>query len=129
MDEDEESEEQESFEKTIRKVVVEINGVNCTILYPGETLSSVALKYDMSLEDLLSFNETESKDDIHEGDIVFLEKKKKKFEGPWDVHTVKKGESLYYISQKYGIRLANLCKMNHKSIFTSLREGEEILLK
>lgn len=129
MDESEESEEQKSFENTIRKFVVEINGVRCTILYPGETLSSIAMKYDISKKELLLFNETTSDNDFQEGDIVFLGKKKKKFEGAQDFYKAKEGESMYAISQQFGIQLAYLTKMNHKNSFAVLSEGEKLRLK
>ncbi len=129
MEETEESEEQEEFERTIRKFVVEINGVRCTILYPGETLSSIAMKYDISKRDLLLFNETTSENDFQEGDIVFLGKKKKKYEGAQDFYKAKNGESLYTVSQHFGIKLASLTKMNHKTSFSVLSEGEKLRLK
>ena len=129
MEETEESEEQEEFERTIRKFVVEINGVRCTILYPGETLSSIAMKYDISKRDLLLFNETTSENDFHEGDIVFLAKKKRKYEGAQDFYKAKDGVSLYTVSQLFGIKLASLTKMNHKSSFSVLSEGEKLRLK
>lgn len=129
MEETEESEEQEEFERTIRKFVVEINGVRCTILYPGETLSSIAMKYDISKRDLLLFNETTSENDFQEGDIVFLAKKKKKYEGAQDFYKAKDGESLYTVSQRFGIKLASLTKMNSKTSFSVLSEGEKLRLK
>ena len=129
LEETEESEEQESIENTIRKFVVEINGVRCTILYPGETLSSIAMKYDISKRDLLLFNETTSENDFQEGDIVFLSKKKKKYEGAQDFYRATEGESLYTISQRFGIKLANLTKMNHKDSFSLLSDGEKLRLK
>lgn len=129
LEETEVSEEQESFENTIRKFVVEINGVRCTILYPGETLSSIAMKYDISKRELLLFNETTSENDFQDGDIVFLSKKRKKFEGAQDFYHAKDGESLFSISQKFGIRLANLTKMNPKNSFVTLKEGEKIRIK
>ena len=129
MDDSEESEEQKSFESTIGKFVVEINGVRCTILYPGETLSSIAMKYDISINDILSYNETTSEDDFMEGDVVFLDKKKRKYEGAQDFCHVKKDETLYSISQRYGIRLSSLAKMNRKSLFDTLSEGEKLRLK
>lgn len=129
MEETEESEEQEEFERTIRKFVVEINGVRCTILYPGETLSSIAMKYDISKREILLFNETTSENDFQEGDIVFLGKKKKKYEGAQDFYKAKDGESLYTVSQRFGIKLASLTKMNHKTSFSILSEGEKLRLK
>ncbi len=129
IDEEEESEEQEYIERVTRKFVVDINGVRCTILYPGETLSSIAMKYDISKKDLLLYNETTSEDDIQDGDIVFLEKKKKKYEGALDFYRAKQGETLYEISQQFGIKLANLSKMNKISSFSVLEEGEKLKLK
>lgn len=129
MDESEESEEQESFERTIRKFVVEINGIRCTILYPGETLASIAMKYDIPKSELLEFNETTNEEDIKEGDIVFIGKKKKKYDGAQDYYKAREGETLYSVSQQFGIRLASLSKMNQKSSFAILSEGEKIKLK
>lgn len=129
LEESDVSEEQESIENTIRKFLVEINGIRCTIMYPGETLSSIAMKYDIPKKDLLSFNETTSEDDFQAGDIVFLGKKKKKYEGAQDFYKAKDGETLFEISQKYGIKLANLSKMNHRNSFSVLAEGEKVRLK
>ena len=129
LEETEESEEQESFESTIKKFVVEINGVRCTILYPGETLSSIAMKYDISKKDLLAFNETTDEDDFQEGDIVFLGKKKKRYEGAQDFYRAKENETLYGISQNFGIRYTSLLKMNHRNAFANLAVGDKIILK
>lgn len=129
MDDDEESEEEESVTETVRKVVVEINDVPCTILYPGETLSSISMKYDIPQQKLLTFNETTNGADLKEGDIVFLDKKKKKFTGAQDFYRVKEGDTLYQISQQFGIRLDKLCGMNNKYLLSKLSIGEKLRLK
>lgn len=129
LEETEVSEEQESVESTIKRYVVEINGVRCTILYPGETLSSIAMKYDVPKSKILEYNETTSENDLREGDVVFLEKKKNKYQGAQDYYKVKEGETMYSISQQFGIRLASLTKMNHKDFFSLLSAGETIRLK
>ena len=129
IDESEITEEEEEVFQTISKSVVEINNVHCTILYPGETLSSIAMKYDISKRELLAFNETTHESDIKTGDIVYLEKKKKKYQGPKDDYCVKANETLYEVAQQYGIRVSSLAKMNHKDLMTPLREGERLRLK
>ena len=129
MEEDEESEEEESVTTAIRRICVEINDVRCTILYPGETLSSISMKYDIPKSKLLDYNETTSEDDIHEGDIVYLEKKRKKFYGAHDYYKVKEGETHYGVSQRFGIRLSSLCKMNNLSLFSKLQPGTKLSLK
>ena len=46
------------------------------------------------------------------GDIMYLDKKHRRADKEHIVHVVRGGESMYSISQKYGIRLKNLYKMN-----------------
>ena len=129
MDEEEESEEEQMVTNIIQKMVVEINDVRCTRLLPGETLASICMRYDLDIDKLLAYNETTDEGDFHEGDIVFLDKKKKKYLGPKDYYRVKAGESLYQISQMFGIRLSCLTKMNNISLFSNLPEGTKLRLK
>ena len=127
--ESEASEEEKEVTSTIQKSVVAINGVRCTILYPGETLSSIAMKYNIDKRKLLKFNEASSETDFKEGDIVFLEKKKRKYHGTRDFYNVKPDDTLYGIAQQFGIRTASLAKMNDKDLFSILNEGEQLRLK
>lgn len=129
MEEDQETEEEESVTTAIRRTYVEINDVRCTILYPGETISSISMKYDIPKSKILAYNETTSEEDIHEGDIVYLEKKRKKFRGAQDYYKVKEGETLYWVSQQFGIRLSSLSKMNDLSLLSKLQPGTKLRLK
>ena len=129
MAQEEESEEERNVISIVHRMVVEINDVRCTILYPGETLSQVSMKYDIPKDKLLEYNETTNEDDINEGDIVFLEKKRKKYTGSRDYYLVREGESLYQVSQQFGIRLSSLIKINDLTLFDSLRKGQKLLLK
>jgi len=129
MGEDEVSEEEEIVKEAVRKFVLDINDVRCTILYPGETLSSIALRYDMPKEKLLEYNETVDESDIEVGDVVFIEKKKKKYNGFQDYYSAREGDTLYKISQQFGIRLNNLLKINGLSIFSHVADGQRIKLK
>ena len=129
MSDDEESEEEKEVTNIVSKFVVDVNGVRCTLLYPGERLVSIAQKYDIPIQKLLDYNELSSGKDIKEGDIVYLEKKKKKYQGLEETYLVKAGETLYEVSQKFGIRLSSLAKMNGKDIFSKLREGDLLYLQ
>ena len=129
IDASEKTEEEEAVTRTLQRFVVEINEVRCTILYPGETLSSISMKYNIPKKKILAYNETASEADIQEGDIVFLEKKKRKFQGAQDFYYVKAGETLFSVAQQFGIRTASLAKMNDKTLFAPLIEGEKLYLK
>lgn len=129
MDEPEESEEEKEVKDIIKRFVVEINDVRCTILYPGESLASISQKYDIPQYKILEFNEISDESSLNEGDIVYLQKKKKKYTGIQDYYRVKDDDTLYGISQQFGIMMSSLAKMNDKDMFSRLQEGERLMLK
>lgn len=129
LDEDEESEEQSMIINAIKRYAVEINNVHCTVLQPGETLASISRKYDISPSDLLKYNEIISERQVKEGDIIFLNKKKKKYEGSQDIYIAKAGDTLHAVSQEFGIQLRQLAKMNNLNEYIRLDEGTRIYLK
>lgn len=96
--------------------IITVNGLRCLVARPGDTWESLAKETKVSRRSLVRYNET-SKDVAPEpGMNIFLEKKAKKaakeYKGYW--HKIKSGESLYSISQLYGIRIESLYKMNYK---------------
>ena len=95
----------------------------------GDTFKSIGREVNISWRKLAKYNEIDKKTILHKGDIVYLKKKRKKAPKQYKKrpHTVMPGESMYTISQKYGIRLKNLYKMNHLSPDFQIRPG--LLLK
>ena len=63
------------------------------------------------------------------GDIVYIERKLTEWRGEELLHHVKSGETLYDISQLYGIRLKSLYKINSLRGNTPLSEGRTIRLQ
>lgn len=129
MDETEVTEEQEEIARIVSRFVVEINDVRCTLLYPGQTLATVAQRYDISKKKLLEYNEVRSERDIQEGSVVYLAPKRNRYKGIQDYYVVKEGESLYSVSQQFGLKMASLGKMNGKSMLSRLQAGEKLRLK
>ena len=127
--ETESSEEEKEINRIISRYVVEINDVRCTLLYPGQTLSTLAQHYNVSKEKLLKYNDLISERDIHEGDIVFLQSKNRQNKGMQEYYRVKEGDSLHSVSQMFGIKLSSLAKMNNKNPYTPIRAGEKLRLK
>lgn len=93
-----------------------VNGKPCVVWRRGDTWDGLAKETGISKRKLLAFNEVDKSFEPAEGSNVFLQKKGTKaaaeYKGVW--HKVKVGESMYTISQQYGIRLKNLYKMNFK---------------
>lgn len=129
LTDEEETDEQSMVANATRRYVSAINDVRCTILQPGETLASISRRYDISPADLLKYNEIISPKYINEGDIVFLSKKKKKYNGSQDVYIAQDGDTLYSVAQQFGIQLKHLAKLNNMSAYVRLNQGERINLK
>ena len=81
----------------------------------GETFKSIGKEVGISWRKLAKYNERDKHDILHKGDIIYLKKKRKKAPKQFKKrpHIVQPGESMYSISQKYGIRLKSLYSKNH----------------
>lgn len=94
----------------------------------GDTFKSIAKEFGMSYRKLAKYNERDKKTVLKEGDIVYFEKKRKKADKAFKkvLHTVQPGESMYSISQKYGIRLKYLYKKNKLSVDDEVHVGDKL---
>lgn len=126
---DEITEEEASVVDALNHYVAEINNIHCTIIQPGEDLASISRKYDIAPSDLLIYNELATESQAKDGSIIFLDKKKKKYTGTQDVYIAKDGESLYDVSQSFGVQLKQLAKLNNMSEYVLLDKGTRIYLK
>ena len=106
-----------------------INGLGCTILYPGQTLDDIVEKYHISKMQLLEFNEVNGEDQIKTGDTVFLEKKRKRYRDSQEQYRVREGENLHDVSQIFGVRMASLAKINGITLETQLKEDDILWVK
>jgi LysM repeat protein len=129
LDSSEISTEQEEVMQVANRYVVEINGVRCTILYPGQTLSMLSQKYDIPQQKLLEYNEVKTTKDINEGDVVFLASKRKRYHGIQDYYVTKEGDNFHSISQQFGIRMESLLRLNNKTMVSAAQPGEKLSLK
>ncbi|MDR1678424.1 MAG: glucosaminidase domain-containing protein [Prevotellaceae bacterium] len=107
--------------------VQKINGVRCVIALEGDTYASIADEFGMYEGELLRANEVQYGNNPQAGDIVFLTKKKKR--GNEDFYTVQEGETVYQISQKKGIRVRALYRLNNIVYGRQVNAGDEIKLR
>ena len=92
----------------------------------GDTFRTLAKEVGVSYKKLARYNERDKNDVLSEGDIFYLEKKSTKAYKQFKKkpHVVKVGESMYSISQMYGIRLKSLYKKNKLPAYYQLRPGD-----
>ncbi|MCF0201893.1 MAG: glucosaminidase domain-containing protein [Bacteroidaceae bacterium] len=108
-----------------------INDIPYVVARAGDSFKSIGEAVDKSYRKLARYNERDKKDVLEEGDIVFLKKKARKGEKAHKgkVYRVKAGDSMYSISQKFGIRLKNLYKMNDLSPENNVEVGFPLRLR
>ena len=105
------------------------HGLVYVIAVNGDTFAGIAREFGFKESDLLKFNEVPEGFPLSEGDIVYFQKKKARADKPYFEHVVQIGESMYSISQKYGIQLRNLYRLNKKSYEYVPEEGDVLRLR
>ena len=95
----------------------------------NDSFDRIAQSLDFKVKDLKKFNEVPEDFPLQKGDIVYLEKKKKKADKPYYDHVVQIGESMHSISQKYGIQIKSLYKINKKDKDYIPEEGDVLKLR
>ncbi len=105
------------------------HGLVYVVAKAGDTYADIADEFDFSEKDLLKYNEVPEGFPLNEGDIVYFQKKKSRADKPYFEHEVQIGESMHSISQKYGLRLKNLYKLNKKDYEYVPEEGDVLRLR
>ena len=97
----------------------------------GDTFRSISKEVDISYRKLAKYNERDKNDVLEEGEIVWLKKKQNKAPKNYKgrLHYVKNGESMYSISQRYGIKLKKLYKLNDLPPYYQIRVGDALRLR
>ena len=107
--------------------VLKANGLLYVIARQGDTFKSLSKELDISERKLRKYNDLYKGYALKTGDILYLEKKNRKAPKGRIVHVVRSGESMYTISQKHGIRLDKLYKMNKMKPDRSMIKVGDIL--
>ena len=108
-------------------VSLTINGSKALLASKGTSLLAIATEHNINLGKLLSFNDLTNDGLLQKDQYVFLEKKQK--EGRPDFCIAQQNQTLYDISQKYGVILQNLYAYNTFTADDYLVEGTKIYLK
>ena len=101
----------------VPQIQVSDNNIKYVRAVNGDTPESIAQRNNMGLWQILKYNDLESNIRLMDGEIIYLQPKRN--HSPAETHLVKQGETLYSISQKYGVKIKKLRKYN------DLAEGED----
>jgi LysM repeat protein len=99
------------------------NGIKATTFNSNHSISDLAHAYGVSPSDLRNYNDLDSFQELNliEGTYIYLESKNNTLVNEVNPHIVNGEETMFMISQKYGIKLSKLYQMN------LMKKGEEPL--
>ncbi len=92
-----------------------------------DSWESLAMELEISVDRLLKYNEVGYDRLLSNGDIVYLQKKRKK--AKQKSYQVQQNEDMYEISQKVGVRMKYLYKRNGLIIGAQPEPGQVLLLR
>ncbi len=105
------------------------NGAHYIVARGGDSFEQLGELFDISAATLRKFNDVKGDVQPCEGAVIFIERKASRWEGEESEHTAISGETLYDVAQLYGIRLAQLTKLNRMRASDRLAEGQKIRIK
>lgn len=105
------------------------NNIKYIVVSKDETIESIALLSENKVEDILEYNELRLDSKIVVGQIIYLQPKRRKAARSQKTHQVKKGENMYSISQRYGVKLKYLYKRNDYSVGKQPKVGVVLKLR
>ena len=106
------------------------NGVGYVHVKSGDTFSSISEEFDLRDWEIPTYNDIPS-DDYQATDFkyLYIERKRNNAHPDHETHTVKEGQSMFEISQIYGVKLKRLYKLNDMAEGQEPKPGDRIILR
>lgn len=123
------SKEKKADQPFLRYQIYKTHGLLYVYAKDNDSFEQIGRSLGFKVKDLKKYNEVPEDFPLQEGDIVYLEKKKKKADKPHYDHVVQIGESMHSIAQQYGIQIKSLYKLNKKNKDYVPEEGDVLKLR
>ena len=109
--------------------VMENNRIQYIIVKDGETREKIEKEFQLLKWELPKYNELSNDFTPVSGQILYLQPKREKAEPGKEYHNTDEGDTMYLISQRYGIKLRSLYEMNRMSEGEETEIGKKIWLR
>jgi len=105
------------------------NNVKYVIAKKGDTFDKITKKLEKMFWELPKYNELDKNTKLKQGQIIYIQPKRKKAEKGKKYHIAQKGETLYTISQMYAVKTKSLRKYNNLTENQKIHAGDKIWLR
>lgn len=119
------------MEEAFEPQTFSVNDVKYVLVEKGDSPRSLAMDFGVSAKKILKYNENlyAETQDLRPGSRVFIQAKRVAYRGKNKYHYVQAGETMFAISQEYGLRLDRLYKRNKMEERTEPAIGERVKLR
>jgi LysM repeat protein len=114
-------------QKVVTREIFRLGIKKYILIKEGDTFSKIAKETDKDLWQLYKYNDLSANAKLNPGEKLFLQPKRNKAKEPF--HTVKKGETMKFISQLYGIKLKSLYRKNKMKPGEEPKAGDVLYMK
>ncbi len=113
--------------QTETPVFFDWNGIKAIQAKKGDNSAKLALLAGISRDEFLEYNDLRIFDPIVPGEVYYADHKKRKSKIPF--HTVQRGETLWEVAQRYGLKLNSLMAKNRMPRPEKLKPGRVLWLR
>lgn len=121
--------QREIFRFALSRQMYSQNGVPFVYAAEGETYEDIARANNLFVKELLKFNDLKKSKELKAGEAVYLQKKKRRAQKGLDRYVSEGEAGLWEISQRFAVRLDDICRLNGISKDHVLREGDILNLR
>ncbi|MCV9386271.1 LysM peptidoglycan-binding domain-containing protein [Reichenbachiella ulvae] len=112
---------------TDKTIFIRINGLPTILAKKGDDVQSLAAKAQLHPQRFARYNDLSLDSPIKEGEIYYL--KNKRWRARTYYYTAQRGEDLWDISQKFGVKENRLARLNRMSIIDDVQPGRVMWLR
>lgn len=121
------------FAFSLTRQMYSLNGVPFIYSSKGESYQDIAKSFKLFPKEILKFNDLSPNTDLNEelapGTLVYVQPKRKEAARGLEKHVMEDGDTLWEISQRFGVKLSSIYKMNGLSASYVPREGDIIKIR
>ncbi|MEM8893520.1 MAG: LysM peptidoglycan-binding domain-containing protein [Bacteroidota bacterium] len=118
---------EEILDGKVEVMTIKLNGLPAVMATEGDNMKSLSAKTSMDIRRLAKFNEISEQHAVIPGEFYYTKKKSKKANIYY--YTAQEGETLWSISQKFGVRIGQVAKFNRMNIIDGVKPGRVLWLR
>lgn len=111
-----------------RKVVLR-NGLKSIVVQKGDNFAKIAQEFGLKEWEIYTYNDYRKGQQPRENEILYIEPKHRRADRAHKTYRAEEDDNLHFISQRYGIKLQRLCRLNRMKPGEKPEVGEFIYLR